>query len=155
MGVEYTWSYKDHSCRIEELFDGGELKAFHFVTKPRRKTERIAPVSHHDFSRKTLELWIDAGLPESNSLFTRESLEKLTGKKVSPPKPVVHLDIIEREKRLATIKKIQEQEFAPDPEPEPKTRKKSRVRLPETYQCDEYDEPDCEEPDFFLYENSL
>lgn len=56
------WTYKGHKCSITFDYEEDNIKAWHEVTKP-DGTKVFADISPYEWSRRAVELWIDAGYP--------------------------------------------------------------------------------------------
>ena len=76
--MDSTWIYKGHVCSIELDFEEDNIKAFHHVKMPDGKMT-FAPISPYDRSKRTVEMWIDAGYPARSGIgnWRYESLQKL------------------------------------------------------------------------------
>lgn len=81
-------TYKGHRIEITECGDDDCSKACHDVWLP-DGTRLTADITPHDWSRETVEMWIDAGYPRREDgpspigPLRREDLEKLVKEKTS------------------------------------------------------------------------
>lgn len=57
------WTYKGHKCSIAFDYEEDNIKAWHEVTKP-DGMKVFADISPYEWSRRAVELWIDAGYPK-------------------------------------------------------------------------------------------
>jgi hypothetical protein len=60
------WDFKGHKCKIELDYEPDNVKAFHSVITPDGR-ELFADISPYDTKRDTVNLWIEAGFPRSQS----------------------------------------------------------------------------------------
>ncbi len=56
------WTYKNHKCSVSFEHEDDCIKAWHEVTKP-DGTKVVADISPYEWSRRCVNLWIDAGYP--------------------------------------------------------------------------------------------
>lgn len=71
-----VWEYKGHKMVINIEKEDDNTKAKHFVFTPDGK-EHQANISPYDTSRKTLELWLDAGMPQNtNQNWDQKSIQE-------------------------------------------------------------------------------
>lgn len=63
--VRDEWEYKGNKIRIVEEREPDNKKFYHYVLTPNGE-KLSANISPYNKSRKTVELWIDAGYPEEN-----------------------------------------------------------------------------------------
>jgi len=57
-----NWEYKGYKCNISYDVESDNVKAYHNVITPQGQSIS-ADINPYDGSRKTFEMWIDAGMP--------------------------------------------------------------------------------------------
>lgn len=88
--MQDSWTYKGQECEIVEDFEPDNVKIFHFVKTPEKKSYMACISPYNSFSRDLVNKWIDLGYPHRNfAPYSREEINTMWNEKFGTPKGVV------------------------------------------------------------------